>query len=964
MKLQLKRSNQTTGSSGALVPVAPTAAQTLDGELCVNYNSGDPALFIKDADNNPPVRVDGNYQAYDLEVATITGGSKVDLVHKSSGQNDKTIKHTVNFKSGTNITVSSSGDDITIDTAAEVNVQADYTETDTSLDSYIQNKPSWGRALTNDSNTINADIATTTTLGVVSVGSGLRVTDEGELSVNLGETDDNILVEDGSTTNRPSPDDHEEGTLWWDSASDAGKLYVLYNDPAGGGGDTGGKMWVEASPMPNSTALDTVPDLGDSADQNGTLDTRYVRADVTDHKQGNLTIGDGPGNNNIRLNENGSAEFTGTVVSGGNPTNGANNGCALKSASGLQATGNVADSYLFRGWQNGSSAITSSIKANGSAEFAGGLLQVRPSGTLRKYHEASQVNTHFLDLGTNPTYTYLNSTSNGSGTSQPLHLLTKSAGQTKSFVFGTDGSLTVPGSAEFAGGDVEIGASGGSYLAVDRDTYRTWLNTSLNIPSVGDVAFASANDYDGTAASLTSFIKQDGSATFAGGAFRIGAGGWSVVNTGKYHSWYNQDAGGEEYLLAGGTSGAIASANVKLKLDGSAEFVSGLVNINNAGVIVGDASNGASNAFGRIFRITSGKTRVRGDFVATSGTTTDAGLLVGVQKDDNSGINYTTQIKYDGSAEFADGGITFAANGNAQFAGKGLFNEGVSIPGSYFSTIGSSQKENTTEGLVYISIPAGTTGTITLTHNCGLAPSYTQNGGSIIELTYIRYASNDVLIKVGRHQNFGNNYIRGLVLDGDKIWIITKTQNNGTNTTAQNRYSMNAVVASGVAPFFAAGTAPNVTNFVSSGAGSNETKFNNDLVTDGRAEFAGYVKASRQVSGNTNTAYLSASSVNGFELQQAGVIQANIGWDGSAIFVGDIDAGNVSFKLEPDNDANYTTTTDSEGNESRVYNGPTLDVKDRLTKADTALQTLKTAAAAAADFAELKAAIATALADI
>ena len=61
---------------------------------------------------------------------------------------------------------------------------------------------------------------------------------------------------------------------------------------------------------------------------------------------------------------------------------------------------------------------------------------------------------------------------------------------------------------------------------------------------------------------------------------------------------------------------------------------------------------------------------------------------------------------------------------------------------------------------------------------------------------------------------------------------------------------------------------------------------------------------------------------------------------------------------------NYTTTTDADGNESRVYNGPTLDVKDRLTKADAALQTLKTAAAAAVDFAELKAAIATALADI
>ena len=74
--------------------------------------------------------------------------------------------------------------------------------------------------------------------------------------------------------------------------------------------------------------------------------------------------------------------------------------------------------------------------------------------------------------------------------------------------------------------------------------------------------------------------------------------------------------------------------------------------------------------------------------------------------------------------------------------------------------------------------------------------------------------------------------------------------------------------------------------------------------------------------------------------------------------------GNTLFYLEPDDPNNYVTTTDAEGNVSSVYNGPTLDVKDRLTKADTALKTLKTAAAAAADFAELKSAIATALADI
>ena len=49
--------------------------------------------------------------------------------------------------------------------------------------------------------------------------------------------------------------------------------------------------------------------------------------------------------------------------------------------------------------------------------------------------------------------------------------------------------------------------------------------------------------------------------------------------------------------------------------------------------------------------------------------------------------------------------------------------------------------------------------------------------------------------------------------------------------------------------------------------------------------------------------------------------------NGTATFAGNITAGNVSFNLEPDNDANYTTATDAEGNTTSVYNGPTLDVK-------------------------------------
>ena len=65
---------------------------------------------------------------------------------------------------------------------------------------------------------------------------------------------------------------------------------------------------------------------------------------------------------------------------------------------------------------------------------------------------------------------------------------------------------------------------------------------------------------------------------------------------------------------------------------------------------------------------------------------------------------------------------------------------------------------------------------------------------------------------------------------------------------------------------------------------------------------------------------------------------------------------NITLNLEPDNSANY--------NSSGEYNGPTLDVKDKLQKAVTALTTIKTAASDSyTDLAGLKAAIVSALAD-
>ena len=54
MKLQLKRSNVVESGSAK----EPTAAQLEYGELAVNYNNGDPVIFMKDS-SNAVVRIAG-----------------------------------------------------------------------------------------------------------------------------------------------------------------------------------------------------------------------------------------------------------------------------------------------------------------------------------------------------------------------------------------------------------------------------------------------------------------------------------------------------------------------------------------------------------------------------------------------------------------------------------------------------------------------------------------------------------------------------------------------------------------------------------------------------------------------------------------------------------------------------------------------------------------------------------------
>ena len=106
---------------------------------------------------------------------------------------------------------------------------------------------------------------------------------------------------------------------------------------------------------------------------------------------------------------------------------------------------------------------------------------------------------------------------------------------------------------------------------------------------------------------------------------------------------------------------------------------------------------------------------------------------------------------------------------------------------------------------------------------------------------------------------------------------------------------------------------------------------------------------------------------------EGGTVNIDLYANGDATFKGTVTVnGNrpLVLALEPDNAANYTTTTDAEGNETQVYNGPTLDVKESIQTAAAArdamretFQELLVAVQSATDFGELKAAMLVALED-
>jgi len=142
-----------------------------------------------------------------------------------------------------------------------------------------------------------------------------------------------------------------------------------------------------------------------------------------------------------------------------------------------------------------------------------------------------------------------------------------------------------------------------------------------------------------------------------------------------------------------------------------------------------------------------------------------------------------------------------------------------------------------------------------------------------------------------------------------------------------------------------------VLNSDSSGSVDTETIALNG--EDGSAEFVGVITASSGSGDNAKKVLIypdggvvcnrtDSGENKTFNAQLNGSTNAWIRADGNAKFKS-TNASSFFIDLDPDNSANYVSTTNADGETESVYNGPQLDVKESIRNMQAALYRLKAA---------------------
>ena len=140
MKIQLKRSNQLDGANAK----EPTAAQMAYGELAVNYNATDPALFIKGADDSIIKIAGANSTGTGTADITLTAGDGLSGggVFSLDQTVDANLTFAVDLKTGGGLTID----------GGELGV----TDGGAAGDTLVWNGSSWAPAAQTDTNTTYA----------------------------------------------------------------------------------------------------------------------------------------------------------------------------------------------------------------------------------------------------------------------------------------------------------------------------------------------------------------------------------------------------------------------------------------------------------------------------------------------------------------------------------------------------------------------------------------------------------------------------------------------------------------------------------------------------------------------------------------------------------------------------------------------------------------------------------------
>jgi hypothetical protein len=410
MKLQLKRSAVLDGGSAK----EPTAAQVEYGELCVNYNEGDPALFIKNS-LDQIIRIAGAGAVGDGE--TPGGPVLPDTGNKPGDVFFNTTNNSLYYWNGSEwvpIASQENAADIYVGTFAEVDaaIAVDdranglllwettegqlyiwYIDADTKQ--WVQTVPASGSGGGGSSVSVLPTAPT-----VAEQGDLWYCTSDGRLYVYYDDNATSQWVD-------ASPDDVapvvHSGEIWPSNATENdlffnttdGRLYIYYND-----GNS--IQWVDASPDTQNYTDDWVRD-----DATGTL------SPATDGDS--VDIGSG----NIQLNADGSVNAGYTTL--GTQANG-DGGVLIHAedldswaAVSIQRTGTDflsvrADGrFMLGGTQPTSPNIT--LSADGSASFAGSDFRIESDGLIRSDRTYSNTSGGTNDVGISSGGAFYRSTS-------------------------------------------------------------------------------------------------------------------------------------------------------------------------------------------------------------------------------------------------------------------------------------------------------------------------------------------------------------------------------------------------------------------------------------------------------------------------------------------------------------------------------------------------------------------------